>query len=47
MIEDYRRILRCPDPDNCDKEHNLCGNEDHHYQCECEVCMDYYYTKLK
>lgn len=37
----------CTDPDNCNEEHNLCGNEDHHYGCGCDVCMRYYYLKLK
>lgn len=46
-MQPYPHILRCPNPDNCDEEHNLCGDEDHHYQCECEECVDFYYRKLK
>jgi hypothetical protein len=39
--------LVCMNPDLCDEEHNLCGNEDHHYGCECDQCLNYYYRKLK
>jgi hypothetical protein len=45
--ESYPRILKCPDPDACGEEHNLCGQEDHHVGCECWECQTYVYTKLK
>jgi hypothetical protein len=42
----YRRLI-CPNPEFCDEEHNLCGDESHHYGCLCNVCTNYYYRKLK
>jgi hypothetical protein len=47
MNEPYPRIDKCEDPDACGEEHNLCGNEDHHYGCECWECTTYYYRRLK
>jgi hypothetical protein len=41
------RTLTCPNPEFCDEEHNLCGDESHHYGCLCNGCTFYYYTKLK
>lgn len=32
----------CHDPATCDEEHNLCGDEDHHYGCECTLCVEHY-----
>jgi hypothetical protein len=43
----FPNIRRCPNPETCDQEHNLCGEEDHHYGCECQVCQAYYYRVMK
>ncbi len=36
----------CPDPENCDKDHNECSHGcldgEHHDGCECPCCMDFY-----
>ena len=38
----------CRNPETCDEEHNECtmGCEDggHHYGCECECCMWFYWS---
>ena len=47
-LADYKPRLRvCPSPDTCEEEHNLCGDETHHYGCHCDTCTRYYYLKLK
>lgn len=46
-------ILQCSDPENCGLDHNEIDHwetdidQRHHYGCECQDCMLFYYLKLK
>lgn len=39
------RMLLCLNGDECQEEHNpLPGYEDHHYGCDCDGCLRWYWT---
>lgn len=39
------KIIECPDPENCEELHNEGPEaEHHHYGCECNDCMRYYWS---
>lgn len=42
----YPQLLICPDPDHCTALHNedRGQGEDHHYGCECDHCVDFYWS---